>query len=220
VIVDDASADNTEAIVKSYQEKIQSLIYYKNNLNLGIVKSRNLALSLAQGKYIAVLDSDDIWIDKDKLKKQVEFLGKFTDTAVVGAQVKIIDDNSIERGNINYCLTDKEIRKKMLLHNQFIHSSVMFERVDALAVGGYGDYLVGEDYDLFLKLGLVGKLANLSETMVSYRKHALGVTWRNRVLAARGHFEVIRRYRGRYPSYYLAMIKAVLRIFLAKLGLI
>src|SRR5689334_22817379 len=59
LVLDDASNDNTKAIVESYIAKDRRIKYHLNSLALGISKSRNLGLSMSDGKYIAVLDSDD-----------------------------------------------------------------------------------------------------------------------------------------------------------------
>ena len=72
IIVDDLSVDGTRDILKNYGQhpKIQLIL---NTTNLGTAKSRNIAINLAQGRYIAFLDSDDLW-HKDKLALQVDFM--------------------------------------------------------------------------------------------------------------------------------------------------
>ena len=72
IIVDDASTDNTDEIVEPFlcDRRIQ---YIKNDFNVGAANSRNAALRMARGRWIAFLDSDDLW-KKDKLKKQIAFM--------------------------------------------------------------------------------------------------------------------------------------------------
>lgn len=82
IIVDDCSKDNTEKIVNNFQDaRIQ---YYKLNQNSGAAVARTKAMQLANGSYMAFLDSDDLW-KKEKLAKQIEFMEKnnyyFTCTA-------------------------------------------------------------------------------------------------------------------------------------------
>ena len=86
LIVDDASTDNTESIVKEYVQKDPRIKYYKNEKNLGIAKTRNKCLELSQGKYIAPLDSDDIWLDENKIRDQVGTTR--SDTSKIGVQDK------------------------------------------------------------------------------------------------------------------------------------
>lgn len=73
IIVDDNSSDNTEEIVKQYKDS--RIKYYRNDSNKGAAVSRNFALSLAKGKWIAFLDSDDLWLPS-KLEKQIGFMVK------------------------------------------------------------------------------------------------------------------------------------------------
>lgn len=220
IIVNDGSLDGTESLINNYLKIGLPIKYVKNEFNLGIEKSRNLSLLLATGEYIAILDSDDVWIDRNKLKIQLEFMKNNDEYVLLGTMADIVDDNNKKIGTIDYKKDDKEIRRSLLMGNQFVHSSVIYKRSVADDVGGYGNFKVGEDYDLFLKIGLKGKFANLPDSSVNYSKHSSGVTWENRVLSAREHLRIIKKYRGLYPNYHLSIIKANLRIILAKLGLL
>lgn len=217
VIIDDCSTDNTEEIIKEYMKFGLPIKYVRNEENLGVVKSRNLALSLCSGKYVAVLDSDDEWIDKEKLQKQAEFLDKNLDYVLCGGNTIVINEKGEKTGEIKYAGSDEEIRKKILLSNQFIHSCVMYRKKVADQVGGYGNYGVGEDYDLFLKMGLQGKLTNSSDIFIKYCRQSSGLTWKNRLYSAKNHLQIIRNYKNKYPNYCLALAKAYLRIILAVL---
>lgn len=73
IIVDDCSTDNTEAIVSEYIKKDRRIRYIKLEKNSGAAVARNKAMELASGKYMAFLDSDDIW-QRDKLIKQISFM--------------------------------------------------------------------------------------------------------------------------------------------------
>jgi len=80
IIVDDASTDNTDEVVASCHPReggdLSSRIrYLKNDRNRGAAYSRNRALREAKGKWIAFLDSDDLWAP-DKLEKQIAFMEK------------------------------------------------------------------------------------------------------------------------------------------------
>jgi glycosyltransferase involved in cell wall biosynthesis len=73
LIVDDCSTDDTEALVKSYEDN--RIFYYRNDVNQGAAYSRNLALREARGRWIAFLDSDDMWMPQ-KLEHQISFMEK------------------------------------------------------------------------------------------------------------------------------------------------
>ena len=71
LIVDDCSTDNTDEIVSKYDD--DRIIYLKNKKNSGAAVSRNKALKNAKGKWIAFLDSDDLWLP-EKLERQLKFM--------------------------------------------------------------------------------------------------------------------------------------------------
>lgn len=75
IIVDDCSTDNTDEILTEYAKKDSRIRYYKNEKNSGAAVARNRALRQAKGKWVAFLDSDDLW-EKDKLEKQICFMKK------------------------------------------------------------------------------------------------------------------------------------------------
>src|SRR5580693_6014535 len=81
VIVNDGSTDRSKEIIHSYSDK--RIRFYDNEVNLGITKTRNKCIQYATGKYIAVLDNDDIALPF-RLEKQVEFLESDFDYALCG----------------------------------------------------------------------------------------------------------------------------------------
>ena len=91
IAVDDCSTDKTGEILKKYAEKDNRIKYVKNDDNLGAALTRNNAVSLAKGQYLAFLDSDDIW-KKEKLEKQLTFMKENNSTFSCTAYGKI-DEN-------------------------------------------------------------------------------------------------------------------------------
>jgi len=75
IIVDDDSSDNTADIINNYRINDNRIRYYKLDKNSGAAVARNKAVELANGEYLAFLDSDDIWYS-NKLSKQIEFMAK------------------------------------------------------------------------------------------------------------------------------------------------
>lgn len=75
IIVDDCSKDDTQTIVGKYIKNNKRIKYIKFEKNQGAAIARNVAIKEAKGKYIAFLDSDDLW-SKDKLEKQIDFMKK------------------------------------------------------------------------------------------------------------------------------------------------
>src|SRR5574344_1773196 len=73
IISDDCSTDNTHEVIEPYLKADRRIKYICNPKNSGAAITRNNALKVAQGKWIAFLDSDDLWLP-DKLEKQVAFM--------------------------------------------------------------------------------------------------------------------------------------------------
>lgn len=215
IIVDDGSTDKTEEVVKTFISKDDRIKYLRNSENFGVVKSRNIALGKSVGKYVAVLDSDDIWCDKDKLKKQFEKIEE--GFVLVGASVVTINEKGNLLKKIIRPLSDGDIRRNILYKNPFAHSSVVFDREKALSIGGYKDFKVGEDYDLFLRLGLVGRICNLKGIMLKYRLHGNNISLGNKVNSLENNLVIIKKYKDKYPNYFLAFLRRKFRLVIGKI---
>jgi glycosyltransferase involved in cell wall biosynthesis len=176
IIIDDASTDNSLEIIKSYNDK--RIIIIENEVNKGYVHGLNLGISMARGKYIARMDSDDISLPS-RLSKQYEFLIINPGISLLGTNFEFI--NSTKTTNIA-CEHDI-IKSKMLLENQFAHPSVML-KLDFLKVNNlnYDEKMVpSEDYDLWwtiIEFG--GKVANISEILLKYRLHETQISEKKR----------------------------------------
>lgn len=89
IVVDDASTDDTERIINSvFAGKVK---YHKNEKNRGVAYSRNLGLNYAQGKYIGLLDSDDLLLDKDHVGNAVKILEENHQIGMVVSDVYCLD---------------------------------------------------------------------------------------------------------------------------------
>ncbi|PLX64474.1 MAG: glycosyl transferase [Vibrio alginolyticus] len=73
IIVDDRSTDNTWKVIQTYADKYDNIHAYQNKENLGAGASRNFAIKKAKGRFIAFLDSDDLWME-NKLAEQIPFM--------------------------------------------------------------------------------------------------------------------------------------------------
>lgn len=94
IIVDDGSTDNTIDIIRSFEDKRIRLLL--NESNRGIGYTRNKALENSKGKYVAVLDSDDIAYPT-RLEKQVHFLENNSDYAAIGSGADVWVEEESEK---------------------------------------------------------------------------------------------------------------------------
>ncbi|MBR0237065.1 MAG: glycosyltransferase [Thermoguttaceae bacterium] len=170
IIVNDGSTDSSLEIIQNYQAK-DSRIRIIDQPNQGVTKSLNNAINLAQGKYIARMDADDISMP-DRLAKQFQYLEAHPEIAVCGSGALIIDeDGDVIRIDRVVC-THENIEKRHLSGKcSMKHPSVII-RADVLRkVNGYNEELpYAQDFDLWLRIGEIGKLENLREPLIKYRR--------------------------------------------------
>lgn len=209
VIIDDGSTDNTAEVLAKYTDpRIKKILH---TTNAGLHARRAESLTYATGKYVAVLDSDDIWTDPTKLEQQVDYLEAHPTCALVGTFITLCDPAGQTIGRNRYHTTDSDIRRNILRRNQFTHSSVLMRASSLQAVAGYRDTGLAEDLDLFLQLGMVGTFANLPEYMTAYRIHTESFNPQKQAMA-RAVLGIIKTHKHHYPNYYAALLKARLRI--------
>lgn len=214
LVIDDASTDETENLIASYIKKDPRVKYYKNDFNIGVVKSRNQAVSLAKAEYIAMLDSDDWWLKKEKLSIQVDFLNNNPAVGLVGTTAihYDVDDNFIKEQVFD--LSSAKIKSKILYKNQFNQSSIMFRKTAHTIVGGYdNDLIVAEGLDFFLKIGLKYDLANIGEPLTAYFVNPEGLSKLKRKQWLKTEKKLADRYKMNYPGYLRAKFKSTFTFF-------
>ncbi|MFN5032406.1 MAG: glycosyltransferase family 2 protein [Flavobacteriia bacterium] len=98
IIADDFSPDKTEnivtGIIETYSGKTQ-IHYFRHKKNLGFQKNFKFALEKARGKYIALCEGDDYWVDSTKLKKQLEFLETYPEYILCATRSYVLDKNQV-----------------------------------------------------------------------------------------------------------------------------
>lgn len=216
LVLDDGSTDGTDKIILEFCAKDSRVIYIKNEKNLGLQKTLNKGINLAKGEYIARIDDDDKWCDKDKLKKQIDFLGSNTEYVLVGTGVVVVDDFGNEILRYLNPENDKDVRRAILKRNPFVHSSVVFSKSAALKAGLYdeGDYGKHiEDYEFWLRLGRFGKMHNIPFYSVEFMSRSGNTTQKNRGLQLYKAVRLIKDNRTYYTGYFRGICFAYFRLF-------
>jgi glycosyltransferase involved in cell wall biosynthesis len=206
IVADDASADDTPAVVRAWAGREPRIVSIRSEVNQGISRNYNDALRLARGQYVAMLDDDDVWIGDDKLARQVEFLETHPDHVGCGGGLIVVTPEGRELYRFLKPETDDKIRKAMLLSNPMANSTTMFRRVVGEQVGWYdSDLRYSGDRDFWMKAGLVGKLHNFPEYLGYYTKG----TQNTSIVHIKPHLKtslmLTTRYRRDYPNYPLAL---------------
>jgi glycosyltransferase involved in cell wall biosynthesis len=215
IVIDDGSTDKTVEVAQKYSDDHRVNIM-RNEKNLGIANTRNKAVRMARGKYIAMLDSDDVWIDKNKLQKQFDFLESNPNYALVGSNMVHIDVKGEKIKEVIFPINDITIRKTILRRNPFAQSTILCRKEAMENAGLYSTrFTICDDYDLWLKIGRDWKFANINESMTGYRIHGNNITHKKRLKAASEVLEIVRMHKDNYPNATMGIIKAYMRLILA-----
>jgi len=182
IIINDGSIDRTSEILESYDDPRIILVYQEH---LGLTKSLNKGITLAKGTYIARQDADDISLP-ERLEKQIEFLEKHKNVALLGTAANIIDERGFHFKTIEFPCDYSSIRKGMKKFNHFVHGSVMFKRQCFFEAGGYRElFPTAQDYDLWLRFVEKYKAVNLSTHLYGRRINPSSVSLKKFVLQTR-----------------------------------
>ena len=168
IIVDDEQSSESKDILNDIKKKDSRIIVINNRINLGAGYSRNEAIKIAKGKYLAFCDSDDLW-KVDKLENQLNFMQKM-DINFSYTSYDIINYLGDKIGNRK---ANKEIKFKQLLSSCDIGlSTVILEKkiIDDLNIS-FPNIKTKEDYVVWLYLSKSGvQMMGLDENLTSWRK--------------------------------------------------
>lgn len=164
LILDDCPTDTREDLVKSFKDK--RIKYKKNKKNMGITPSRNKLVQMAKGRYLAVMDHDDISLPK-RFEKQVAFMDKHPNVGVVGCQYQIVPNGRKSR----LPTTHEDIQTGLTQDCMILHPSSMI-RAAVLGKAPYKEeFSPSEDYALWCDLIGKTKFYNLPEILFHYHLH-------------------------------------------------
>ena len=178
VAFDDGSTDDTAAVLNGIAAA-DARVRVVSRPNRGLVHTLNESIALARGTYLARMDADDL-CRPGRFAKQVAYLDAHPDCVLLGSRVLWVDPDGLPITEAATETTHEQIDRAHLSRGwPVVHPAVMM-RADAVRqVGGYRDqYNTLEDFDLFLRLAEVGKLANLPDVLLEYRQHFGSVTHR------------------------------------------
>lgn len=192
IIVDDCSTDNTDAVVSHFLTDSR-IKYIKNEKNRGAAFSRNKAIREAKGKWIAFLDSDDLWLH-DKLQKQIDFMigngyrFSYTDYSEIDQDgnergILVTGPSRITRaGFINYCWPGC--------------LTVMYD-TETVGVIQVAEISKNNDYAMWLKVSEKADCFLLDEDLARYRRGRAGSVSSHSILTMVGwHYKLFRYAEG------------------------
>lgn len=199
IVIDDGSTDDTPNILKEYG----SQIVVKRTANAGVAASRNEALRMATGNFVAFLDHDDRWF-KNKLKKQLEAFDRYPEVGVVCCNFAVRHTHSGNRMmkhfsglrhrdalNFNAPLAGDVFRH--LIHEHFVGttSTPLIRRDVVEKVGPFNPkYKSSQDFDYWLRCALVTKFLVLEDVLMYKKNHPQNIS-HNTLRTQQFHLQIL-----------------------------
>jgi glycosyltransferase involved in cell wall biosynthesis len=218
IVVQDGLNQQTARAMTQWVERDPRIRYFQRERGGNIANACNYGLARARGQYVAILDDDDYWAVADKLRKQVEFLATHPDYVGCGGGMTVIDEH--ENVQMSYLKPeqDPEIRANALCANPMTHSTTMFRRSLGEGIGYYDESLAGyQDWDIWLRLGCLGKLYNFPQIFARYTLWSGGGSFqrqRQNVLSA---LKIVFRHRTSYRAFPRALALVLMHLAYAHL---
>jgi glycosyltransferase involved in cell wall biosynthesis len=184
LIIDDCSTDGSVDVIRGWIKRhdIDARLIVQER-NRGVCAGLNRALSLASGKYIAMLSSDDSW-SEDKLARQVAcFEALPEDVGLVYGGVRRIDAQGLDLSGQPFpprTLTGDIFHRLIRREGTIIPSATLIRKASLDAVGPYDESLLVEDYDMWLRLARKYKVAVCPAVSTNYRVHEASYFRRHR----------------------------------------
>ncbi len=191
LVLDDGSTDGTlDALANCHDPRLR---LERNPRNLGLPSTRNRGLELAQGEYIALLDSDDkAW--PQRLARQVAVLDQRPDLVQIGAACDFMDAEGRLRSRVRRRPLDADEVAASLLFYCAMTNRTLMGRTAILRQYGYStDFPSSEDYELHLRLSRRYRMANLPDVLSCGREHDGRFTQQNHTLGYTCKREIARR---------------------------
>jgi glycosyltransferase involved in cell wall biosynthesis len=174
IVVNDGSTDNTLEIAQKYAARDARVKVY-TQANMGTAPTLNRGIELADGEWVFLMHADDR-MRPNRLERQLDFIERHPELAVVSSLVRHIDSENRVIGRDNSKLITAEAVEKVVATNELVgisHPAVAFRKSAVLAVGGYRQaFWPAEDIDLWNRLAEKGyKILVQPEYLLDYRMH-------------------------------------------------
>ena len=166
IVIDDGSRDATPALLDAVRDP---RLRVERRAPLGLTAALNRALALARAPLLARLDADDVALP-ERLARQRAFMDAHVEVGLLGGGAREVDAAGRELAVRLPPTDDTALRAALIRRNPFIHSAVMARRALVEAAGGYDESVpVAQDYDLWMRLAPLTRLASLPEVLVVRR---------------------------------------------------
>lgn len=170
IIINDGSSDNTHDEINHFSD--HRITYIQNAENQGNYAARNIGINISKGKYICMMDADDI-SDPERLKIQHQFMEAHPKIGIIGALSEIIDKNNNPIGFIDRPLSTADLKVNLLIDNYLTQSTLMMRSnlIKKHSMLYDESFKYTGDYDFVVRCAKKHKLRNLNQYLIKYRVH-------------------------------------------------
>ncbi|HEV2117146.1 MAG TPA: glycosyltransferase family A protein [Terriglobales bacterium] len=171
IVVDDGSTDGTAHALEPFAGAIR----YLYQQNRGEPAARNTGMRAATGEYIAFLDADDLWVP-EKLELQMAYFAAHPGCAFVYSDMSTFDENGLVDASVkvrfNITFPSGNIFPALFHETLFGSGSIVFRRECLLKAGYFDeDFLVGSDYEMWLRMARHYECGVVDKPLLLYRQH-------------------------------------------------
>ncbi|MCC6544913.1 MAG: glycosyltransferase [Nitrospirae bacterium] len=199
IVIDDGSTDHTADILKPYLGRI----IYMQKENGGPGSARNVGLKVVKGEYIAFLDSDDLWL-ANKLDIQVKFMDHHPEAGLVFTDYEVFceDETGKDIESRKVLIQGDDYSFRRLFQRNFIPTLTVIIRKSCINNVGLFDeskeLIVGEDYELWLRIAMRYGIGHIHEITARYREHSNNIVGAGLEKNYAMHLRVINKILARY----------------------
>ncbi|NOY49709.1 MAG: glycosyltransferase [Chlorobi bacterium] len=209
IVVNDGSTDNTDEVVSVYKDRVR----YIKQQNSGPAAARNKGIFMAQGEFVAFLDSDDIWVST-KLEKQLSCIKENSDSVMVYSKFVDFDMTTGRELTISpKKVFSGSLFDKLLVQNHILLSTVVVNTSILQEIGGFDNTLItAEDTNLYLRIAKNHTISGVGEVLVKRRKHANNISDKTDIpIGTLDNLDkIVSLYPETHPSIYPPMKQAYL----------
>ena len=169
IVIDDGSTDSSLQIVNEFNDSRMRVF---SQVNAGVERARNFGFSKSVGPFVVFLDADDL-MGSNRLRKQIDLFNATNDLVLAGTWASVIDKFGNTTGAIRPPTSNTALQLAHLFRNQFVSSSVMIKRSaieNDVVFNETRGKRFAEDFDLWLRISKKGRVANIPETLTTYRR--------------------------------------------------
>lgn len=202
IVIDDGSTDGGDLLLEEYANRGElQLLRHSGRVNKGQAAALNLGLAQATGEFIAILDSDDLYVP-GKISKQVAYLRENAEIGLVYGNGKGINAEGDILYEINYDnRQERSDPNDILLDCYFLLPQNSLVRASVYAHAGNFDEILrsGQDHDMLIRLAEKTKIAHQSIDSFRYRRHSDSISATGTETRWRCGLIILEKAAGRYP---------------------